>query len=204
MASIQEQYEAWMGELRGLTTDELLALEGKRDSLDLVYAFDDAIDKKFKRALGQERWGDVTFKAMVDAADDIATGRPIRGPLTEEELIVLAIVELRLQVNNGGYDQLFSNRIDLTPMLVKALQRIGRDDVAAVTQEVLDILNVQGPLTDDDAIYRAQDALTDEQRQKIFELDGRFYELAEAPAEDLLDVSLWNFIKANRDKIRVP
>jgi len=205
---IHEQYEKEMGEYRGLTTDELLALEGKRSSLDLVFAFRDALNQKFKRALNQKSWGDVTFKAMKDAAADVAEGRPVRGPLTEEELFVLAIVQLTLQINNGGHDLLFCNRVDLTPMLVKALRRIGRDDVAAVTQEVLDILNVQGPLTDDDAIYRALDALSDEERERILELDERFYTIAtrsrNRDAEDILSVSLWNFIKKNRDKITVP
>jgi len=192
----------------GQTTDELLALEGEHTPLVLVFAIDEALSKKLKRTLGQEKWGDVTFKAMKDAARDIAEGRPVRGPLTEEEVIVLAIVQLESQVGNGGYDQFFHNCVDFTPMIVKALRRIGRDDVAAVTQEVLDILNVQGPLTDDDAIYRALDALSDEQGNQILDLDERFYTIATTSrtddAEDILDVSLWNFIKKNRDKIVVP
>src|SRR5690242_8396095 len=105
--SIHEQYEKLMGEYRGLTTDELLALEGKRDSGLLVGAFRDALDEKFKRALGQKRWGPVMFNAMVDAVEDVAAGRVVRGPLTEEELIVIAIVALEGEVRNGGYDLLF-------------------------------------------------------------------------------------------------
>jgi len=103
---------------------------------------------------------------------------------------------------------MFHNCFYFTAMLVKALHRIGRDDVAAVTQEAINILNVQGPLTDTDAIFRALDALSDEQGNKIDDLDERFYTIATTSrtddAEDILDVSLWNFIKKNRDKIVVP
>lgn len=198
---------AWL-DYSGQTTDELLALEGEQIPLALVFAFRDALDQKLKRALGQAEWGDVTFEAMKAAIEDVAEGRPVRGPLTEEEVIVLVIMELDAQVKNGGHEQMFHNGYFFTPVLVKALRRIGREDVAAVAQAAIDILNVQGPLTDDDAVVRAEGSLTDEQGERMLELDERFYTIAttsrDDEAEDLREVSLWNFIKKNRDKIKVP
>jgi len=188
----------------GQTTDELLALEDQVSEGQLVFAFRAALKQKFERAMGQEFSEPLASRTFNEAVSDVAAGRVVRGPLTEEELIVLGIVALEAQVRNGGHEQMFHNCFYFTAMLVKALRRIGRDDVASVTQEAINILNVQGPLTDTDAIFRALHALSMEERERILELDGQFYDLTWPPAEDILDVSLWNFIKKNRDKITVP
>ena len=191
-------------EYAGQTTEELLALEGKVSSVELVFAFERAIEQKFERAVGQKLSERPAWEAFVLQIRDVAEGRGERAVLSEEELIVPAIVWLEREVNNGGYHQLFRNfSAAYTPLFTTALRRIGREDIAVVTQAAIDSLKIEGPLTVE-AIDQVLDLDNREQRAKLSECEDRFYAIAYPPAEDLLNVSLWNFIKANRDKIVVP
>ena len=57
------------------TTDELLAMEATIAPLDLVFAFRKALDEKFERAMGQERWEPLAWKTFSEAVEDVADGR---------------------------------------------------------------------------------------------------------------------------------
>ncbi|UQA55550.1 DMP19 family protein [Polyangium aurulentum] len=185
----------------GQTTDELLALEHEVSVFWLCFAFENAVEQKFERAVGQKPWEDPGFEIYLAQFFDMAAGRPMKGPLTEEELTVLAIMTLDRQVVNGGYDQMFVNSMAFTPILVQACERIGRPDVAAVTQRALDTLGYDPRKLGGRPHLEELGRWIREQDGKLYdECDGRFYDIA----EDLVEVSLWSFIKANRDKITVP
>lgn len=106
-----------------------------------------------------------------------ALGRK-QGALTPEEQIILAVEALEREVNNGGYDQFFSNAPDFAPLIVDALRRIGCEKTAGVTQQ-------------------AAAALEKPERAEVFsKCDDSYLSDPEPIAERLFD-----FIKANKSRI---
>jgi hypothetical protein len=136
----------------------------------LVLAFEQALDQKAER-VGQER-------------------------LTEEERVVLAIEALEREVNNGGYNQLFINSSkEYAPFFVDALNRVGCTKVAGLTQQAIDILGIEGPITIE-AIDRVMQEENEKLVERLGECDVRYYEVAGDLAGKLLE-----FIKSNKDRI---
>jgi len=185
-------------EYSGQTTDELLALEGVYYGDSIALAFEEGLDKK---------WRHLGYDPFLEQIVDHAFGRAGKGILTEDEMTVLAIVSLQRQVDNGGFDQFFVNRLEFMPIVEQACQRMGRLDIAAVAREAVDSLGfdkrrlVEGRSYLEEigkALRRTNDARDD----KLYDCSRRFYYLEEDP--DLLEVSLFNFIKANKDKIILP
>ncbi|MBN2310000.1 MAG: DUF4375 domain-containing protein [Candidatus Hydrogenedentes bacterium] len=162
----------WLDGYSGESTDELLGLEGKFRTDSLAVAFEEALDQKSVR-VGAEN-------------------------LTEEERIVLAVEALEREVNNGGYSQFLLNASDeYAPMIVRALNRIGRDEVAALTQDAIDALGIAGSVTAE-AVDAAM-AEEDEQRDaKLNACDEKYYAVAGDLAGALIE-----FIKSNRSAIRL-
>ncbi len=160
----------WLDEYSGQTTDELIALQGKYRTDSIVLAFEQALSQKAERV----------------------------GPegLTEEERVVLAIEALEREVNNGGYWQFFVNSSnEYASILVDALNRIGSAAAAGLTQQAIDVLGIDGPLTVE-AIERAMEDESDERDDRLGECDGCYYRVVGDLAGPLLE-----FIKGNRDKI---
>ncbi len=64
-----------------------------------------------------------------------AKAKPIgEDRLADEERVVLAVMALEREVNNGGYGQFFVNSSRrFAPIIVEALRTIGCEDVAAIT-----------------------------------------------------------------------
>ena len=136
----------------------------------MVLAFEQALDQKAER-VGQER-------------------------LTEEERVVLAIEALEREVNNGGYNQLFINSSkEYTPFFVDALNRVGCTKVAELTQQAIDILGIEGPITIE-AIDCVMQEENEELVERLGECDVRYYKAAGDLAGQLLE-----FIKSNKDRI---
>ena len=162
--------EKWLDGYSGQTVDELIALEGEYRTDSLVLAFEQALDQKADR-VGEEG-------------------------LTEAERVVLAVEALEREVNNGGYLQFFTNSSkQYTPIIVDALQRIGCAETAQLTQQAIDVLGIEGPITID-AIDHITDEEDDEREERWDECDARYYEIARDLAGPLLE-----YIKSNRDKI---
>jgi len=160
----------WIEGYSGQTTDELLALEGQFRTDSLVVAFHQALDQKSVRIAPE--------------------------PLSEEENVVLAIQALDCEVNNGGYSLVFVNSSkELTPALVDALRRIGCVEKAALTQQAIAALGINGPITVD-AIDRVMAVHDDERDAKLLEYDQRYYQITEDVAG-----SLFAFIKRNKRRI---
>jgi len=172
----QEELEAimsesnWLDIYSGQSTDELISLEGKYRTDSLVLVFEQALDQKAYR-LGQDG-------------------------LTLEENVVLAVEALEREVNNGGYDQFLVNPSkEYAPIVVDALKRIGCDNAAQLTQQAIDILAIDGPVTIE-AIDRVMEEQDEERDQKLGACDVRYFK----EAGDLSG-SMLEFIKRNKDKI---
>jgi hypothetical protein len=160
----------WLDYYSGQTTDELIALEGEYRTDSLIIAFEQALDQK------AARFGE--------------------NSLTEEERVILAVEALEREVNNGGYNQLFVNSSkEFASFFVSALNRIGCEVTARLTQQAIDILGIQGPITVE-AIDRVMDFENEYRRQKLYECDNQYFEASEDIAGALIE-----FIKSNRDKI---
>ena len=101
----------WLDGYWGQSLEELLALEGKYRIDSLVLVIEEGIRQKLKRHGGQ-------------------------AP-TDEERIVLAVEALEREVNNGGYDQFFTNSSQFVPTIVDSLQRIGCERTAMITQRAI-------------------------------------------------------------------
>jgi hypothetical protein len=162
----------WLDGYSGQTTEELIALEGEYRTDSLVLAFEQVLQEKAER-VGSDG-------------------------LTEEEHIVLAIEALEREVNNGGYDQLFFNSSNqYTHLFVSALRRIGCSDTADLTQQAIDTLGIEGPITVE-AIERVMEDEDEEREERLCECDERYYEVAGD-----LSGPLFDFIKSNSTKITV-
>jgi len=160
----------WFDAYSGQTTEELIALEGTYRTDSLVLAFEQALDQK--------------------------AARVAEGGLSEEERVILAIEALEREVNNGGYGQFFLNSSkEYACMAVDALNRIGCVEVAELTQQAIECLDIEGPLTIEaiDHVMAQENAKRD---TELDEADERYFEIA----GDLAD-PLFEFIKSNRDKI---
>jgi hypothetical protein len=159
----------WLDSYSGQSTEEMIALYGKFRTDSLVVAFEQAVDQKLYQ-------------------------KGIQG-LTECEYIILVIEALEREVNNGGYSQFFLNVPFYVPLVTIALEAIGRQDVAMLTQEAIAALGVPDPITGDEieAIMAREDS---EREEKLEECDQRYYTTVGDLAE-----SLFAFIKANQDEI---
>jgi hypothetical protein len=182
----------------GQTTDELLALASKYSPSAVIFKIERGLDLKWER-LG--------FESLLEQILDHAFGRVGKGILNEEEMAVLAIVSLQREVHNGGFHQLFVNHLEFTPILEHACLQIGRGDIADVTREAVNAIGFdRGRLVEGRSYLEefgtALRRTNKERDHKLYECDGRFYDLEKEP--NILRVSLFNFIKANKDKIILP
>ncbi len=160
----------WLDEYSSQTTNELISLEGEFRTDSIVLAFEQALDQKYER-VGKEQ-------------------------LSNEELVVLAVEALEREVNNGGYEQFFFNSSnEFASIVVDALNRIGCDDAAALTQRAIDCLQIDGPISAE-AIELVLEEENDEREKRLNGCDDQYYEIAGDLAGPLL-----RFIKSNKDKI---
>ena len=153
------------------TVEDILGFEGKSRPDSLVGAFEEAIRQKAER-------------------ND-------KKSLTDTERVVLAVEALEREVNNGGYDQFFTNSSrEFALVIVDSLRRIGCNKAASITERAVKALGVS------DLTMAAIDeamAVDDEQRLKKFtRCDEAYYKNTE-PITD----RLFAFIKTNKSEIRL-
>jgi Domain of unknown function (DUF4375) len=164
--------EEWLKEYSGQTTDELIALASQYRTDSIILAFEQAVDQKAAR-IGS-------------------------GGQTAEENVILAIVAFEREVNNGGYDQFFINLSkEYTPVIVDALIRIGRPDVARITQDAIQALGLDRPVTEE-AVDRAMESDNAERTAILNECGDRYFDLFVDLSEPLLQ-----FIVANRSDVNL-
>jgi hypothetical protein len=159
----------WLDGYSGETVEELLALEGKYRTDSLVLAFEEAIRQREKH----------------DAS----------RTLSDQERVVLAVEALEREVNNGGYDQFFTNASrQFAPAIVDALERIGCTKTAAITRKAIKALGVSDLTVE--AIDAAM-ASDDEQRlTKLNRCDKAYQKTAEPISE-----RLFAYLKENKSAI---
>jgi hypothetical protein len=162
--------DRWLDAYAGQTTDELIALEDEYRADSIVIAFEQAL--------------------MTKAVCDGVAG------LTAEERVVLAVEAVEREVNNGGFEQLFTDASKaLAPYFGEALQAIGAGEAERLTREAIDALRTEGPLTVE-AIDRAMDRESEERDEALADCDDRYYDVAGD-----LAAPLFAYIKANRAQI---
>ena len=158
-------------EYSGQTTDEILACSETHDHISLLFAFEWGLQAR-ARAIGGE------------------------DKLNDEERLVLSVLALDREVNNGGFDQYFRNSSHrFAPTIVDDLQRIGCNEKAAITARAIDALKL-----DQVSVAKLEKVMSSEDpsRDKAFSnCDTDFYRLADDAEK------LFAFITANRDRIRV-
>ncbi len=155
----------WVQGYAGQTVDEILAYEGTEGLPFLLSALEEAIEEKMK-----------------------ATGA---AKMTGVERMVLAVMALLREVNNGGYGQFFRNSSRrFAPAIVSDLVRIGCTEIADITQLALDKLDVpklSGP--EIEAAMARQDVARD---RALNRCDIAFYERTE------IYERLFSYVKAHQ------
>ena len=156
--------DIFLDQYDGQTVDELIQLQKTHRIDSIVLAFEAALDSRKEK--GEE--------------------------ISEVELTILAIEAFDREINNGGFGQFFYNSsVEYTPIIVKCLNSIGCNELAALAQKSIDILNVES--LDPDSIEQKMDPDDDELEEALSELDDIFYDTEEAIA-----YALFEYIKSNR------
>ncbi len=162
----------WLDGYAGQSVDELIAFEGQYRTDSIVLAFEEAVQQKLAR--------------LGDAS------------LSDAERVIQSIEALEREVNNGGYSQFFVNSSkEFSAIIVAALKTIGCPETAALTQDAINALGIEGPISIE-AVDRVMDKEDEEREEKLNDCDNRYYEAAGDLADPLLE-----FIKTNRDKINI-
>jgi uncharacterized protein DUF4375 len=118
--------------------------------------------------------------------------------LSHPERVFRAIWELEAEVNNGGFEQYFSNSSgELAPHVVDALRVIGAPAMADIVQGAIDAVGPSTAWHDDDARQAHIDALAPETRIELDSCDQRFM----AYPENLMEL-LYRYVCENRNDIR--
>lgn len=160
----------WLEGYAGQTVDELLLFEGTDGVHSILFALEKAIDEKLK------------------------TAGP--GQLSGVELTVLSTLALNLEVDNGGYDQFFRNSSRrFAPVIVNHLARIGCAEIADITQDALDALDL--PKLSVPAIEAVMQIDSESRNRKLKRCDLAFYETAGVFER------LFSYVKAHQDGIRI-
>jgi len=128
-----------------------------------------------------------------------AVDRKPRTEISNAERVVLAVEALEREVNNGGYQQFFTNSsCEFTAFIVEALQLIGCPKCAAITADAIRELDLPDNF-DAKAVEEAASGLSEEIAEKIGACDSRYYENDES-----IDVRLFEYIEQHVDEIHIP
>lgn len=164
----------WLEGYANQTSQQLIQLAGSYRTDSIVLAFEQAVQQ---RAASH---GD--------------------SSLNEEEWTILCIEALEREVNNGGYHQFFFNKPEYAPRVVAALQRIGCNETARITQDAFRVLGLPSDFTAKDievALERDPDqSLIDALRDCC---DHAYYSSGESIGDRLFE-----YIKRHADAIRIP
>ncbi len=151
----------------GQSTDELLDLQETHRIDSLVLAFEEAIARK-------------------RATQDI----------TPEERNVLAIEALEREMSNGGYGQFFRNTSsEFTSVVVAALRAIDCPKAAINSQDAIDSLHIEGPLTPSNVEHAMNDPSV---RQRLAECDVLY-----RSNDESITPQLFRWIEEHSTKIRI-
>ena len=159
----------WL-EYEGQTTPELLACKSTHRIASLLCAFEWGIQAKIGPG-GEEE-------------------------LTGDERLVLAVMALQREVNNGGYSQFFTNSSRrFASTIVVYLHRIGCVATATITERAIHALNLEA-LSAESVSEAALNA--DPEMNKVLDgLDREYYKLNE------IEPQLFKFIEAHQNNVQL-
>ena len=158
----------------GQTTRQLIDMEDEYRVDSLVLAFEEAIQKK-EESLGT-------------------------ASLSPAERVILAVEALEREVNNGGYEQFFSNSsVEYSGDVVQALISIGCREQASIAQKALDTVIPSGSEIDAEAIEDLLMDADDQLLDALSECDDAFWSASES-----IEDSLFAYVKANQASITLP
>jgi hypothetical protein len=151
----------------GQTAPELVACKSSHRIDSLLCAFEEGIQNKLEQ----------------------------QGSVTDEERLVLAVMALEREVNNGGHWQFFINSSRrFTPIIQDCLLRIHCAATAAIAADAIAALGLSAITAEAvSAAIRSEDAARDRILQ---DCDQRFYKLNE------IEANLFGFVEANQDQIQ--
>jgi hypothetical protein len=115
--------------------------------------------------------------------------------LTAAERLLLAVMALDREVNNGGYRQFFQNSSQFAPGIVDSLRRIGCDATAAVTAKAIAALGL--PAVSAKSIAEAMRTKDPKRDRALQSCDKQFYRLRE------IEPRLFGFVEAHQHEIRL-
>lgn len=154
----------------GQTSPELIACKNSHRIDSLLCAFEEGI------------------QAKLDPQDN--------GGMTGEEELVLAVMALNREVNNGGYHQFFVNSSQkFAPVILDCLRRIDCVATAAITERAL--VALQLPELSVEAISAAIFTENLERDEVLNACDNEFYQLNE------ITPKLFSFVEAHQGQIRL-
>jgi hypothetical protein len=161
----------WLDGYSGESIDELIAMASEYRIDSLLVALEEALNQK--------------------AAD---TGEL---ELSDEERIVLAVVALEREVNNGGYSQFFANASgQYASIIVGSLLAIGCPEAANITSGAINALGIDDFLPEE--IDAALESENEERDEQLEECDG----LYSGAGEDI-NGQLFEFVCAHQDAIQL-
>ena len=136
---------------------------------------DSAAGRSTDELIALER--DYRIDSLVVAIEGALLAKP---KLTPAETVVVAVESMEREVNNGGFEQFFTNSSgEYAPALVSALEQIGTPETADVAR-------------------RAVSAWASQSLDELGECDSAYYDLKEPIADRLFE-----FIKINRADIKL-
>ena len=118
------------------------------------------------------------------AIEEALLRKPVHE-LSSAERVVLAVVALEREVNNGGYNQFFLNEPGFAHEVAASLDQIGCGETARISRGAVAGLGIQPDWTTDQIQGAAADA-TDEQDARLGELDDEFFAHPDRIADRLL------------------
>ena len=146
----------------GQTTPELIACKSSHRIDSLLRAFEQGIQNKLDQ----------------------------QESISDEERLVLAVMALHREVNNGGHQQFFLNSSrHFVPVIESSLLRIDCDETAAIVADAIAALGPEG--------IHGEDPVRDKILQ---DCDERFYQSSYQTEE--IEANLFRFVEANQEKIR--
>ena len=118
--------------------------------------------------------------------------------LTYPERVFGLIWELESEVNNGGFEQYFSNSTgSLAPDIVNALKEVGANQMAEITQAAIDVVG-EVQWSDDEARKATMSRLSSASLKTLQGIDQAFYKYP----DDLSEL-LYRYIYEHRAEISV-
>jgi len=162
--------KTFLEQYNGQSVDDLIALEDTHRLDSIVLAFEAALDQK-RAQLGDDS-------------------------ISEAEWVILAVESLEREVNNGGFDQFFTNMsYEFVPHIVNILEKISCPNVAVITKKAIDALRLQK--YDFDSIDERVNEDDSVLKTILARCDEEFYEYP-----DDIESRLFAHVKENRKSIR--